>query len=52
MSDVEQDRAQKLFNWFGLSVGFIGLEKTEMMLQALLEQIQSKKRTESGSDEQ
>ena len=45
--ELEKDRAQKLFNWFGLTVGFIGLKKTEMMLQALLEQIQSKKGTES-----
>ena len=48
MSEIEKDRAQKLFNWFGLSVGFIGIKKTKMMLQALLEQIESK---EDESDE-
>ena len=42
MKQCEKDRAQKLFNWFGLSVGLIGITKTKMMLQALLEQIESK----------
>jgi hypothetical protein len=44
MSEEELETAHRLFNWFGIAVGQIGIEKTKRMLQALIKTIDDKEK--------
>jgi hypothetical protein len=50
MSEDELETAHRLFNWFGVAVGQIGIERTRSMLQALLNTIEQKEKEKNENN--